>query len=99
MFMFETESLWNVKVCERIFSEARRGRRVAFAVKEERERNYNVEIQEKLKSLAFSDQRCTSFYKNSQGVVTTIFPWRLAEYWRCLLWVEWVNYEKWELKL
>ena len=98
-FMFETEALWNVKVCQRVFSEARQGRRVAFAVKEEHERKYNVEIQEKFKSLAFNDKRCTSFYKNSQGTVTTNFPWRLVEYWRRLLWVEWAKYEKWEVAL
>jgi cation diffusion facilitator CzcD-associated flavoprotein CzcO len=98
-FMFETQALWNVNMLQRIVAEAAKGRKVAFAVKEETERKYNVQMQEKMKELALSDPRCTSFYKNSQGVVTTNFPWRLADYWRRLLWVEWANYDKWEAKL
>ncbi|KAA8902934.1 hypothetical protein FN846DRAFT_954770 [Sphaerosporella brunnea] len=98
-FMFETQALWNVKMVQRIVAEARKGKRVGYAVKEERERKYNAEMQEKLKVLALSDPRCDSFYKNSKGVVTTNFPWRLAEYWRRCLRIEWANYDKWETKL
>ncbi|KAI5795791.1 hypothetical protein EDC01DRAFT_705575 [Geopyxis carbonaria] len=95
-FMFETQAIWCMKVISRIYGEQKRGKRVAFAVPEDTERKYNEEVQEKLKGLALNDPRCSSFYKNEKGVVTTNFPWRLADYWRRLLWVEWRLYERWE---
>jgi len=99
-FMFETQALWNVKMLKEIYGGISGGwgkkRRVAYAVKQEAEKRYNEEVQEKLKALALTDSRCTSFYKNSGGVVTTNFPWRLAEYWRRLLWVEWGVYDVWQ---
>ncbi|KAF8251523.1 flavin-containing monooxygenase FMO [Wilcoxina mikolae CBS 423.85] len=102
-FMFETQALWNVKMLKEVYGSSSAGwwpwgkkKRVAYAVKQEVEKSYNEEMQEKLKVLALTDKRCTSFYKNSRGVVTTNFPWRLAEYWRRLLWVEWGLYDVWQ---
>ncbi|CCX15282.1 hypothetical protein FPQ18DRAFT_128218 [Pyronema domesticum] len=95
-FMFETQALWNVKMMKAVYAAGRKGIRVGYAVREEREEEYNQQVQEKFEQLALGSSKCTSFYKNSKGMVTTNFPWRLADYWWRLLWIKWGEYEKWE---
>lgn len=97
-FMFETQALWVTKVLKTVYTNLGRGKRTAFAVKAAVESEYNVTVQEKMKQLAFTDPKCTSFYKNDRGVVTTNWPWRLAEYWRRLSSIEWENYDIWEAR-
>ncbi|KAL7266809.1 hypothetical protein RUND412_010627 [Rhizina undulata] len=93
-FMFETQALFNCQIMKKVYNAQRRGERVAFSPKEKVEKKYNEDIQEKMKSLALADQRCTSFYKNSAGVVTTNYPWRLADYWSRLWKVDYSKYIK-----
>jgi cation diffusion facilitator CzcD-associated flavoprotein CzcO len=98
-FMFETQAAWNVMMLRRILEEERAGRRVAFAVRRDTESGYNLRVQRKIGELAYGGTRCESFYKNSRGVVTTNFPWRLVVYWWWLRSVDWRDYERWEVKV
>ncbi|MDO8597476.1 MAG: NAD(P)/FAD-dependent oxidoreductase, partial [Sulfuricaulis sp.] len=43
---------------------------------------YNDEIDEKLKTLAWSHPSVNTWYKNSSGRIITNQPWRLLDYWR-----------------
>ncbi|MEN8160985.1 MAG: 4-hydroxyacetophenone monooxygenase, partial [Myxococcota bacterium] len=43
---------------------------------------FNRRLDERLARMVWSHPGMTSWYKNSQGRVTTTSPWRLVDYWR-----------------
>jgi 4-hydroxyacetophenone monooxygenase len=43
---------------------------------------FNQRLQETLSKMVWSHPGMNSWYKNSQGLVTTTSPWRLLDYWR-----------------
>lgn len=98
-FMFETQALWNTNMVAKIYNEEKRGKRVAYAAKKDIVLKYNEEIQVKLQGMALADQRCMSYYKNERGISTTNYPWRLADYWWRMLWIEWAKFDKEEIRL
>lgn len=58
---------------------------LAIEVKPEVNKTYNEKVQKEFEQLVWTHEGTGSWYKNSEGNITTNSPWRLADYWRWTL--------------
>jgi len=78
MFLAECQVRYVVGCIEEMIKGSYR----SMAIKPDIFQRYNDEMDEKLKTLVWSDPDVRSWHKNEKGRVVANSPWRLIEYWR-----------------
>ena len=63
-------------ICELVRRNARR-----VTVRSSAEEQFLDAVEEKMKTTVWLNGNCGSWYTNSRGVVTTLWPWTCTNYW------------------
>lgn len=91
--IFERQARYNALVIEALKTRNADGDKFAIMPKADVEKQYTESLQPELSKLATSwDYGCRSYYTNSKGRNTLLFPWRQSVYKKLVQKIEWKNY-------
>ncbi|KAF2803953.1 flavin-binding monooxygenase-like protein [Mytilinidion resinicola] len=94
VLMIEAQSRYLAALVATVLDARGAGRPLALVPREERVREFNAEIQERLGRSSFADERCRSWYKNSEGRITNNWSGTVVEYQEVLSKVDWGDFEQ-----
>ena len=90
--MIEAKSRYISAMIGAISAAQARGKSLVVMPKPERVKEYNAEIQSRLRQTVFAHRGCNSWYKTKDGLITNNWPGTAVEYQKALSILDWDNY-------
>ena len=93
ILQIEAQSLYVNALIAAVLCAKRQGKTLTLEPKHEIVEAYNEEVQEKLKKSTYADPRCTSWFKDEKGRITTNWCGSAVDYQKRISYVDWGDFE------
>ena len=93
IIQIEAQSLYINALIAAVLKSRRQGKTLTLKVKQDIVDAYNEEIQQNLGRSTFADPRCTSWFKDEKGRITTNWCGSAVDYQKRTSYVDWGDYE------
>jgi hypothetical protein len=91
--MIETQSRYITALISAAINAKKQGQSLAITPRSQRVDEYNEGLQRDLGKTSFADQRCSSWFKNEEGRITTNWSGTAVDYQKLMSRVNWGDYE------
>jgi hypothetical protein len=93
ILMIETQSRYISTLISAVQTARNKGEILSITPRKDRVDKFNAQIQSSLAKTSFADQRCTSWFKNVEGTITTNWHGTAVDYQQLMSKVDWDDYE------
>ena len=89
IFMFECQTNYILQ----LLSEMMKRNATLIEVKKEAELEYGVALEEQMSKTVWANTKCNSWFANSNGIITALWPSNCINYWRKTRVVDFTKFE------